>query len=87
MSLKENLQRLSGELSALGRQGAKDLHNAIIPAFPDSARSQDELGTPLTPTPQMVNEDLKGSRSYDSFLESYAARGRDGQEQERGIER
>ncbi len=67
---------------ALGRQGAKDLHNAIVPAFPDSVRSVDEPGTPLTPTQFMVNADF---REYDAELAAAAARGRP--EQERGLER
>jgi hypothetical protein len=87
MAEKSERPSVWAELKALGRQGAKDLHNAVIPAFPDSARSQDEPGTPLNPTPQMVTQDLGGSQNYEAFLDSAAARGRGGQEQDRGIER
>jgi len=69
-------------LHALGRQGAIDLHNGVIPAFPDSARSMDQPGTPLMPTQFMVNADF---REYDAEVAAAAARG--GPEEGRGMER
>ena len=36
-------------LMGLARQGAKDLHNHIVPAFPVYTHGVDEPGTPLTP--------------------------------------
>jgi hypothetical protein len=60
------MEKLSGQIDAFIRQGAKDLHNAIVPAFPDSARSMDEPGMPLNPTSQMVTQDL--GASYEDFL-------------------
>jgi hypothetical protein len=35
--------------AGLARQGAKDLHNHIVPAFPAYSHGVDEPGTPLTP--------------------------------------
>ena len=62
--------KIGAEIDALLRQGAKDLHNAIVPAFPQSVRSNDEPGTPLNPTPQMVTDDLV--KGYDEALTGYA---------------
>src|SRR5689334_20768052 len=42
------------ELGAMYRQGASDFINALQ-AFPDSQRGVDMMGTPLSPTPQMVS--------------------------------
>jgi len=86
MSAQQQRPSVWAELKAMGRQGAKDLHNAVIPAFPQSAHSVDEPGTPLNPTPQMVTQDLGTSQGYQAMLDGYANRGR-GQDQERGIER
>lgn len=69
-------------MHALGREGAKDLWNNVVPAFPDSARGVDEPGTPLTPTQFMVNADF---REYDAELAAAAARPQQGPEQ--GLER
>lgn len=80
-AIKES--KLLGELTALGREGAKDLWNSIVPAFPDSARGVDEPGTALNPTQYMVNDDLK---AYEADLERAASLG-SGREQERGLER
>ncbi|HEX4131479.1 MAG TPA: hypothetical protein VHZ24_15680 [Pirellulales bacterium] len=65
-------EKLSGQLEALLRQGAKDLHNAIVPAFPQSAHSLDEPGTPLNPTQQMVTNDVNADSGYQKWLESHA---------------
>ncbi len=39
-------------LAAQARQGAKDLHNSIVPAFPTYAHGVDEVGTVLNPGPK-----------------------------------
>lgn len=80
-AIKES--KLLGEIAAIGREGAKDLWNNIVPAFPDSARAVDEPGTALNPTQYMVNEDL---RAYEADLERAASYG-NGRERERGLER
>ncbi len=42
-------ERMWDFTAALARQGAKDLHNNIVPAFPTYAHGVDEPGTPLNP--------------------------------------
>ena len=69
---EDNQPSLGGQFDAFIRQGAKDLHNAIVPAFPDSMRSADEAGTPLNPTQQMVTQDLEASQGYEAMLDRYA---------------
>jgi hypothetical protein len=73
-----------GELKAMAREGAVDLHNAIVPAFPDSHRGVDMQGTPLAPTSQMVYEDIQGheyanesDREHEAMLDRYAAQSRE----------
>jgi hypothetical protein len=56
-------QSLAGTVEAMIRQGAKDLHNAIVPAFPDSQKSVDEPGLPMTPTQLQVNQGLEKEQS------------------------
>lgn len=73
--------RLLGEISRWVAEGAKDLHNAIVPAFPDSVRGGDEPGTPLNPTQYMVTQELHG---YEAELDRAAVMGRS---EERGLER
>lgn len=75
--------RLLGEISRAVAQGAKDLHNAIVPAFPDSVRGVDEPGTPLNPTQYMVTQELHG---YEAELDRAASLGADkGPELGRGL--
>jgi hypothetical protein len=66
--------KLGAEVRAWMREGAKDLWNAIVPAFPDSMRGTDELGTPLNPTAQNVTQDLGNFHGYDEMLRSHAER-------------
>jgi hypothetical protein len=79
--LKES--KLVGEVSRWVAEGAKDLHNAIVPAFPDSARGADEPGTPLNPTQYMVTSEVKG---WEEELRQAAEVGR-GMGQDRGLSR
>lgn len=62
-------ERFMGQVEALVRQGAKDLYNALVPAFPQSVRGLDEPGTPLNPTQQMVTSEV--SAEYEARLEGY----------------
>ncbi len=81
---------LGGQLNAFLRAGAKDLHNAIVPAFPTSARAADEPGTPLSPTSQMVTADLDvgtGDKGYAAMLGGFAARPGPAESKEPGLER
>ncbi len=83
---------LGGQLDAMWREGLKDLHNAIVPAFPESQRGVDEIGTPLSPTQMMVNDDLgreygqESDRGYEKMLEEYSQQAQE-MGQERGMER
>ena len=77
-------ERIGGEIKAMLREGAKDLHNQIVPAFPQSMRGVDEPGTPLNPTQHMVTSDLKVG--YEQMLSGYAKQPPQ-QENTRGIER
>lgn len=81
---------LGAELKALGREGLKDLQNAVLHAFPDSMRLHEEPGAPLSPTQAMVTKDVGTVYGFQQVLDGYAARGADqGQQQEKdkGIER
>lgn len=79
---------LGAELKALGREGLKDLQNAVLHAFPESMRLHEEPGTPLSPTQAMVTKDVGTVYGFQNMLEGYAARGSDkGHEQDKGIER
>jgi hypothetical protein len=79
--LKENAQEVA--------EGAKDLWNGVIPAFPGNQSPVDELGTPLSPTQITVNRELGSVHDIDKVMDGYANRGNHGhgQEQDRGIER
>lgn len=57
---RRRLTELGGQFQAWVREGAKDLHNAVVPAFPGSAKSVDEPGTPLTPTQAAVDRSTGG---------------------------
>jgi hypothetical protein len=44
------VDRMWSFTESLARQGAKDLHNAIVPAFPAYVHGTDEPGQPLNPS-------------------------------------
>src|ERR1700724_1550539 len=78
---------LGAELRALGREGLKDLQNAVLHAFPDSMRLQEEPGAPLSPTQAMVTKDVGTVYGFQQVLDGYAARGTShGHEQDKGLE-
>jgi hypothetical protein len=54
MSFRSRWKELQGEFGAWFRQGAIDLHNRIVPAFPANGHGVDAPGTPLAPTSQQV---------------------------------
>jgi hypothetical protein len=78
---------LGGQFAAWVREGAKDLQNVVLRAFPDSMALTNEPGAPGSPTPQMVTRDLDQTGDYNKMLESYAARAQQSREQDRGLER
>ncbi len=58
---------ISTTVAAWLRQGAKELGQAIVPAFPDSIRPVEEIGLPGNPTSQQVSLSmgLYGPRTPD----------------------
>jgi hypothetical protein len=70
---------LSGEFRSWMAEGAKDFHNAIVPAFPDSQRGVDQAGTPLSPTSQMTTDSLYSERNgeYEAMRDEYARQGQE----------
>jgi hypothetical protein len=85
---QEQQPALGAELRALGREGLKDLQNAILHAFPDSMRLQEEPGAPLSPTQAMVTKDVGTVYGFQEVLDGYAARGTaHGHEQGKELER
>jgi hypothetical protein len=68
---KARLPELGGQAEGFLREGAKDLHNALVPAFPDSQRGVDEPGTPLSPPQAAVDRSLGGRSTLDE-LRGYA---------------
>lgn len=71
-------------LAAQGRQGAKDLHNSIVPAFPTYAHGVDEVGTPLNPGASPETES-KGAFTLAASRQSFSA-AMPAQEHDKGIE-
>lgn len=53
--------RGAAPLHAMIRQGADEIAQ-ILPAFPESVKPSPEMGQLFEPTPQMVTENLTGSR-------------------------
>lgn len=86
---KHQLRSLQGELGSMYLQGLNDAHNAIVPAFPDSQRGVDQMGTPLAPTPKVIDQDLDtmNDRSYERMLDKYDSAAREQREEDRGMER
>ncbi len=85
----------SATFAAVFRQGAKEI-GQIIPAFPDSIRPVEEMGTMLNPTPQQVTRALDGQpgpiqpkdQGFEAMFNTYAPRGGEGREtQQKEIER
>lgn len=85
--MAEQQPSFSAQFQAFLREGAKDLHNNVIPAFPQSGRGVDEPGTPLNPTAQMVTQELQPDKGYSAMLESYAAKPGPAQEKQQEMER
>jgi hypothetical protein len=72
---------LGAELKAMAREAVKDVRSTVMETFLGSPELGGEPGTPLNPTPQQVTQDLGNVyRTYQSQLDSYAARGQQAQE-------
>ncbi len=86
----EQQPSLGAELRAMGREALKDVRGTIHETFFGKPEHASELGTPLSPTPQMTTQDLGTIHgSYQSQLDAYAARGQEADERnkEKEIER
>ena len=74
---------LSGQLAAIGREAIKDIRGTLHESYFGQPEHMSEMGTPLNPTPQMTTQDLGTVYgSYESMLESYAARGHEQQQEQ-----
>jgi hypothetical protein len=81
---------LGAELRAMGREALKDVRGKMMETFFGSQEASMEPGVPLSPTPQMVTNDLGTLGGYQQTLDTYASRGSvhgHAQEREKGIER
>ena len=76
----------SAPLWAAGRQGAKELAQALK-AFPDSLHPVEEPGTLGNPTMQMITEQIRGDESYEQMLDRYAGMEQEQPQREQEMER
>ena len=83
---KTNRPAFSAPLYAFARQGAKELSQALK-AFPDSLHPVEEPGTLGNPTMQMITEQMRGTDSYEQFLDRYAGKEHEEPQREQELER
>ena len=88
---QEQQPNLGAQLRAMWREGLKDISNTMHQVFFGQQQSPGEPGTPLSPTPYMVTEDLgvMEGKTYEQVRDGYAARAVEQQEnqQEKGMSR
>jgi hypothetical protein len=88
--IQHGAQRVQPSFSApfwaAWRQGLKELGQAL-PAFPDSIRPVEELGTMGNPTQAMVTQEIGTFPGYQAMFDSYANRTPGHDNDERGMER
>jgi len=65
---------LGAQFAAWLREGAKDLQNAVLKAFPDSMTLTNEPGAPGSPTPQQVTRALDQTGTFRNHLDGYVNR-------------
>ncbi len=83
----ENPPSLGGQGSSAFREALKDLNDTFHQVFFGKQAGPSEMGTPLSPTPQMVTQDLGTAADFQDMLSNYAARGSvHGQQKEQGKE-
>lgn len=70
---------LAGEF----RRGLKDAQNVVLNPWNGITATHEEPGTIANPTQQMVTEDIRGDRDFESFLDRYASRSGRSKEQQR----
>ena len=71
----------SSVLSAEWRRGLKDLQNAVLNPFNGVTQTHEEIGTIANPTQMMVSAEIRGEKSFESVLDSYASRNAPAKEQ------
>lgn len=76
----------SSVLSGEWRRGLKDLQNAVLNPWNGVTQTHEEPGTIANPTQQMVTEDIRGDRNFESVLNDYAARGGSTKEPQRELQ-
>ena len=76
----------SSVLSGEWRRGLKDLQNAVLNPWNGVTQTHEEPGTIANPTQQMVTEDIRGDRNFESVLNDYAARGGAAKEPQRELQ-
>jgi hypothetical protein len=87
MASEQQQPALGAELRAMGREALKDIRGKMMETFFGSQELSMEPGVPLSPTPQMVTNDLGTLGSYHDVLDTYASRGSvHGHSQERGTD-
>jgi len=81
-------EEIKATMLASARQGAKELAQAL-PAFPDSIKPVEQLGTPGNPTQLEVNHEKGNDTAYQQWLASrqQEAAAREQQPLETGLER
>ena len=76
----------SSVLSGEWRRGLKDLQNAVLNPWNGVTQTHEEPGTIANPTQQMVTEDIRGDRNFESVLNDYAARSGPAKEPQRELQ-
>ncbi len=66
---------LGAELRGMGREMLKDIRGKMMETFFGSQEPSMEPGVPLSPTPQMVTNDLGTLGGYEQALDTYTSRG------------
>lgn len=59
----------------MGREMLKDIRGKMMETFFGSQEPSMEPGVPLSPTPQMVTNDLGTLGGYEQALDTYTSRG------------
>jgi hypothetical protein len=80
------LPSLGGQLDAMVREGAKDLHQTLHEVAFGKAEHGPEMGAPQNPTPQMTTADLTNGKLSLDELRGYAKGKAQEAEQHMGME-
>jgi hypothetical protein len=75
-----------GEFDAMFREMVKDIRQTAHESFYGRGEHAGEIGAPLNPTQMMTNNDLGTTAGFDSIVDKYAARGKEKEEPQKGLE-